>query len=66
MINYSTVSWTNERREDGVPMYSLSNTAENKARKPVRVKSEIVEHLDLFTRIALEELASRGMAEIVP
>ena len=33
---------------------------------PIRIKQEIVEHLDLFHRIALEELVSRGRAEILP
>lgn len=33
---------------------------------PIRIKQEIVEHLDLFHRIALEELIARGRAEILP
>lgn len=33
---------------------------------PIRIKEEVVEHLTLFHRIALEELVSRGKAEIIP
>lgn len=42
------------------------NHQDAKSDAPIRIKQEIVEHLDLFHRIALEELVSRGRAEILP
>lgn len=42
-----------------------SHSKLEESHKKIRIKQEIVEHLDLFHRIALEELVVRGRAEIV-